>query len=135
MTKKATGTTQTKRADDAESSDEQAAAPKNPDDFEIVGLEKWLKGIYPKIAKILERNSTGNIFDSYQVAWEEDEIDKCELLYKLQNQYNFGDANSHTDKVLQKLKDALINEGEDDFDDDFGEYNESKAVPKNSNVE
>ena len=33
----------------------------------------------------------------------------------------------HTDKVLQKLKQAYINEkgGDDDFDDDFNDYHES----------
>ena len=98
----------------------------NPDDFEVVGLEKFLKAIYPKIAKVLEKNVSGGIFDNYQVTWEEDETNNCELLYKLENDFNFGDANMHTDKVLAKLKQAYINEaGNDDFDDDFGEYNES----------
>lgn len=65
-----------------------------------MGLEKWLKAIYPKVAKVLENNISGRIFDSYQVTWEEDETNQCELLYKLQNEYNFGDANEHTSKVL-----------------------------------
>ena len=59
------------------------------------------------------------------MTWEEDESNKCELLYKLENNYNFGDANMHTDKVLEKLKQALNDGGNEDFDDDFNDYNES----------
>jgi len=71
-------------------------APAKEDEFEVVGLEKFLNKIYPKISLFLESNIQENIFDNYDVIWEDEAIEETELTHRLVTNYDFADANSAT---------------------------------------
>ena len=96
---------------------------------EVNGIDKFLDKVYDKLSKILDRNATSHIFDTYDVIWEDGAQDETEIRYKLKTDFDFGEANNATQKTLQKLKDAEKNQGsgaggyaDDDFDDDFNDY-------------
>lgn len=81
-----------------------------------------------KLERILEKNVSNNLFENYEVQWEEDDVDATEILYKLSNNYNFGDANEHQKKLNAKMKDAKKDDVDnDDFDNDFNDYQEPSA--------
>jgi len=104
--------------------------------MEVVGLDKFLARVYPKIAEILEKNAKTDILAGYDVIWEDDSNEVTELVHKLTTEYDFAEANNATAKTLQKLKEAEGNTGaagDDEFDDDFGEYQQdTKKKPEDS---
>jgi len=46
--------------------------------------------------KLLEANITSNIFDSYDVIWEDSVIEESELAHRLLNPYDFIEVNMAT---------------------------------------
>jgi|TARA_B110001450_G_C17517526_1_gene439122 hypothetical protein len=84
-----------------------------------------------KLEKILDKNVQKNIFADYEVQWEDDDVEATEILYKLSNNYNFGDANEHQKGVDAKMKDSKNAELDDGaFDDDFNDYQEPSTSEK-----
>jgi hypothetical protein len=47
----------------------------------------------------LEANVKSNIFDTYDVAWE-DEVEETVMIHKLETDFDFFDANNATQKTL-----------------------------------
>ena len=71
------------------------------DDFAVTGLEKFLERVAPRIEKLLAQNVKNNIFDSYDVIWEDDVVEESDLVYRLLNPYDFIEANVATQQTLQ----------------------------------
>jgi hypothetical protein len=104
--------------------DPDRAFKKQLDDFEVTGLDKFLARVTPMLFQILEANAKSHIFDNYDVAWD-DEVEETVMIHKLDTDFDFVDANTATQKTLQKLKEsekATSKNRDDDFDDDFNDY-------------
>lgn len=71
------------------------------DDFAVTGLEKFLDRVAPRVEKLLAQNVKNNIFDSYDVIWEDDVVEESDLVYRLLNPYDFIEANMATQQTLQ----------------------------------
>ena len=66
------------------------------DDFAVTGLEKFLDRVAPRVERLLAQNAKNNIFDSYDVIWEDDVVEESDLVYRLLNPYDFVEANLAT---------------------------------------
>ena len=93
-------------------------------DTNVVGLDKFLARVWPRMQKALERNVASDIYAGYDVIWEDDTNEETVLVHKLKTSYDFAEANNATAKTLQMLKEADIAQGlhHDEFDDDFGDF-------------
>lgn len=85
--------------------DPDRAFKKDMSDMEVVGLDKFLARVTPKLFQILEANAKSHIFDAYDVAWE-DEVEETVMIHKLDTDFDFVEVNNATQKTLQKLKES-----------------------------
>ena len=76
------------------------------DDFAVTGLEKFLDRVAPRVEKLLAQNAKNNIFEAYDVIWEDDVVEESDLVYRLLNPYDFIEANLATQQTLQQLKES-----------------------------
>ena len=93
-------------------------------DMEVVGLDKFLNRVMPRMQKAMDKNCAQDIYQGYDVIWEDDTAEYTELVYKLKTNYDFAEANNATAKTLQMQKEADIAQGihqQDEFDDDFND--------------
>ena len=69
-------------------------------DTEVVGLDKFLARVAPRMIKALEKNVAQDIYAGYDVIWEDDINEETELVHKLKTNYDFAEANNATAKTL-----------------------------------
>lgn len=82
--------------------------------FEYVGLEKWLKRIEPKVTEMLEANIKNNIFSNYKTKEidldgdmdDDGGVSFLKVTNRLQNLYDFSEANKAIQKNLEKQREA-----------------------------
>lgn len=85
-------------------------------------LGHWLESIYPKVANILENNTTDKVFANYEVKIN-DMFDTNKLLHELQTNFEFIDHGNIDDDDEQTV---------DDIADQFADYNRSAEIISNS---
>ena len=84
--------------------------------YTYVGLEEWLKKIEPKICELLDANVQNNIFSNYKTKEFDLDADMdddggsgtgmLKVSNKLQNPYDFAEANKAIQKNLAKQREA-----------------------------
>ena len=90
----------------------------------MTGLDKFLARVYPRVSAILEQNARSDLFEGYDVIWEDDTQEATEMTIKLETNFDFVDANSANKQTNQKLKEAESKRS-GGYDDEFQEFDDS----------